>query len=72
MSTSTVSALARSLASARNYVYETNMGDYSMASITRAQNGLAEAKREVRAAGLDADAIVHWDNTKGCFVPTEH
>lgn len=45
--------LLKDLKSARDYSYEANMGDYSMASINHAAAMVAEAKQALEDAGYE-------------------
>lgn len=60
--------LARRIASARNYAYEANMGDYSQGSIDRATRAIQELRVE---AGEAFETLAVWDAQRGCFLPVE-
>ena len=63
-------ALAKKLASARNYLYEATMGDYSQASINRGQDHFNQLKQEALDLGLDYEDLATWSQERGCWVAT--
>lgn len=54
----TSAEVAKRLASARNYAYEATMGDYSAASIERAQDSLAYWTEKAQEMDLDVDSLL--------------
>lgn len=66
----TLQVLAKRLASARNRLYEATMGDYSQASIDRAQNEYNQLKQEALDLGYNYDELTTWSDTQGCWVAT--
>lgn len=62
--------LARRAASARNYLYEATMGDYSIGSITRGEHIRDDIKVRLAARELTLDEVTAWDETKGCYIAT--
>ena len=63
-----IKSLARDLASARNYLFEATMNDYSIESINRGEEKLNQVINQITAAGLDHDAMARYDETKGRWV----
>ena len=46
------------------------MGDYSQASIDRAQNEYNQLKQEALDLGYNYDELTTWSDTQGCWVAT--
>lgn len=66
-----IKSLAQTLASAKNYLFEATMNDYAMESITRGEVRLAEAKAAVKAAGLNPDDLIEYNEKRGCWEPMD-
>lgn len=59
--------LAKQVASARNYLYEATMGDYSQGSIDRGVREYNAIKQECLDRGLDYEELAKWNEVSGCF-----
>lgn len=62
MTNNTIStaSLARRYASAKNYLFEATMNDYSMESIRRGDLRKQEAEAALEAAGIDINDCTAW------------
>lgn len=62
-----IKSLARQLASAKNYLFEATMNDYSIDSIRRGEDNLATIKKTITDFGLNPDDIVEYNEKRGCW-----
>lgn len=61
--------LARQIATARNYLYEAGMSDYSVASIHRGERDLQRLLAVASREGWSIDDLTVWDSKHGLFRP---
>lgn len=63
-----IPSIAHRLVSARNYLYEATMSDYSAESIEGGLSRLKALKAEAVAQGYDPEQLVVWDSERGFMV----
>jgi len=61
--------LARQIATARNYLYEAGMSDYSVASIHRGERDLQRLLAVASREGWNEEDLTVWDFKHGLFRP---
>lgn len=66
-----IKSLARQLASAKNYLFEATMNEYRIESIRRGEDNLATIKKTITDFGLNPDDIIEYNETRGCWEPTD-